>query len=81
MMDRTEHALFARMEADLVALTQRVGEDRIAIAAHEREIAFLRATLSHIDDILAEDHDAPAIARVRIFIECALNAGRDARHG
>lgn len=81
MMDRAEHALFARMEADLVVLTQLAGQDLLTITAHEREIAFLRATLSHIDDILAEDHDAPAIARVRIFIECALNAGRDARHG
>lgn len=74
MMDRTEHALFARMEADLVALTQRVGEDRIAIAAHECEIVYLRATLDYIGDLLSSN-ECDAAGRALVIIRATLGQG------
>ncbi len=74
MMDRTEHALFARMEADLVVLTQLAGQDLLTITAQEREIAFLRATLDYIGDLLSSN-ECDAAGRALVIIRATLGQG------
>lgn len=75
MMTRSELRLVHQLQSDLETMTQREAEASAALAQQGAEIARLRATLSHIDDVLAQHHDDPTIQRVHIFVRCALHSG------